>query len=170
MKGARALLWPKTIRIPNNSSKVTIGMTHHFLYFLMNSKYCPTICHLLIEALLWVELYHYKFKMMQWCSSFWKVAAFAALARASGPTKRSRLAHAQKSILPFYHFKSKVVLKGDTTLVKLFVINPLVLVSGYPVGFDIGPVTEVHKPFTDDLGGKAQGHHDQTEYAVKDNP
>ena len=27
-----------------------------------------------------------------------------------GPTKRSRLAHAQKSILPFYHLKSEVVL------------------------------------------------------------
>ena len=36
-------------------------------------------------------------------------AAFAVLARASGPTKRSSLAHAQESILPIHHFKPEVV-------------------------------------------------------------
>ena len=41
---------------------------------------------------------------------FWAGAAFAALARASGPTKRSRLAHAPNSILPLHHLKSEGVL------------------------------------------------------------
>ena len=48
-------------------------------------------------------------------------AASSALARASGPTKRSSLAHAQKSILPLHHFKPEVVLGKKSIYIRLAV-------------------------------------------------